>query len=184
MTAGRPRLGALMRAFSWSELRLHPWRHAVAGLAIMLGVGLALSVHLINASALAEFSAAVRGVNGEPDARLRGPLDRLDDRWLDRVLAHPHVLAAGPVVEAQGAVVLPDGARLPVRLLGVDALALAVLQPEAALRVREGGDRLDLFAPDAVFLNPAAQSALGASAGTVEVQVGLQRHAWRVAGQA
>jgi len=177
-------LAALLRTFSWPELLLHPWRNAVAVLAILLGVGLALSVHLINASALAEFSAAVRGVNGEPDARLRGPLDRLDDRWLDRVLAHPQVQAAGPVLEAQGAAVLPDGTRLPVRLLGVDALALAVLQPDAALRVREGGDRLDLFAPDAVFLNPAAQSALGVSAGTVEVQVGLQRYAWRVAGQA
>lgn len=183
MTGGRPRLGALLRTFSWPELCLHPWRNAVAVLAILLGVGLALSVHLINASALAEFSAAVRGVNGEPDARLRGPLDRLDDRWLDRVLAHPQVQTAAPVIETQGTLTLPDGTRQAVRLLGVDALALAALQPEAALRVRDGGDRQDLFAPDAVFLNPAAQAALGPSADAVEVQVGLQRYRWRVAGR-
>ncbi|HZF79231.1 MAG TPA: hypothetical protein VEZ89_05515, partial [Rubrivivax sp.] len=42
------------------EWRHHPWRHAVALMAVALGVALAYSVHLINSSALAEFSAAVR----------------------------------------------------------------------------------------------------------------------------
>lgn len=181
--APRPRGWDLWRAFSWPQWRLHPWRHAVAVLAIMLGVGLALAVHLINASALAEFSAAVRGVNGEPDARLRGPLDRLDARWLDRALAHPQVRAAMPVIEAQGVAVTPDGRRVPVRLLGVDALAWPALQPDAGLRVREGGDRLDVLAPDAVFGNPAAQAALGTATEAVELQVGLQGHRWRMAGQ-
>ncbi|OBS31503.1 hypothetical protein A9O67_01185 [Tepidimonas fonticaldi] len=173
----------MWRAFSWPQWRLHPWRHAVAVLAIMLGVGLALAVHLINASALAEFSAAVGRVNGEPDVRLRGPLDRLDARWLDRALAHPQVRAAMPVIEAQGVAVTPDGHRVPVRLLGVDALVWPALQPDAGLRVREGGDRLDVLAPDAVFGNPAAQAALGTATDTVELQVGLQGHRWRVAGQ-
>jgi putative ABC transport system permease protein len=39
--------------------------------AVMLGVALAFSVHLINASALSEFSSAVRSVNGQPDVELR-----------------------------------------------------------------------------------------------------------------
>jgi putative ABC transport system permease protein len=34
--------------------------------AVALGVALAWSVHLINQSALAEFSAAVRAANGDP----------------------------------------------------------------------------------------------------------------------
>src|SRR5687767_12368768 len=54
----------LLRTFSWQELRHHPWRSAAAVLAVMLGVALAFSVHLINASALDEFSSAVRSVNG------------------------------------------------------------------------------------------------------------------------
>ena len=62
----------LLKTFSWQELRLHPWRHAMAVLAVMLGVGLALSVQLINASALSEFSAASQSASGEPDAQLRG----------------------------------------------------------------------------------------------------------------
>ena len=60
----------LLKTFSWQELRLHPWRHAMAVLAVMLGVGLALSVQLINASALSEFSAASQSASGEPDAQL------------------------------------------------------------------------------------------------------------------
>ena len=50
------------------EWRHHPWRHSAALMAVALGVALAFSVHLINSSALAEFSAAVRTANG--DAKL------------------------------------------------------------------------------------------------------------------
>ena len=62
----------LLRTCSWQELRHHPWRHATALLAVALGVALAWSVHLINQSALAEFSAAVRAANGDADLSLRG----------------------------------------------------------------------------------------------------------------
>ncbi len=55
---------ALLRTFSWQELRHHPWRSGAAVVAVMLGVSLAFAVHLINASALSEFSSAVRSVNG------------------------------------------------------------------------------------------------------------------------
>ena len=65
---------------SWREWRHHPWRHGMALLAVALGVALAWSVHLINASALAEFSAAVRSANGEPDLSLRGAARRLRRR--------------------------------------------------------------------------------------------------------
>ena len=51
---------ALLPLLVRREWRHHPWRHAVALLAVALGVALAYSVHLINNSALAEFSSAVR----------------------------------------------------------------------------------------------------------------------------
>ena len=62
---------ALLRTFSWQDLRHHPWRSAAAVAAVMLGVALAFAVHVINASALDEFSQAVRAVNGQPDLELR-----------------------------------------------------------------------------------------------------------------
>ena len=56
---------------------LRPLQAAV--LAVMLGVALALSVHLINASALSEFSQAVRSVNGQPDLTLRAAQGQFDE---------------------------------------------------------------------------------------------------------
>jgi putative ABC transport system permease protein len=55
---------SLLAHVALPQWRHHPWRHAVALLAVALGVALAFSVHLINASALAELSAAVRSANG------------------------------------------------------------------------------------------------------------------------
>ena len=64
---------------SWREWQAHRWRHGMALLAVALGVALAWSVHLINASALAEFAAAVRAAHGEPDLSLRAQRDGFDD---------------------------------------------------------------------------------------------------------
>ncbi|MEG2049662.1 MAG: ABC transporter permease, partial [Comamonas sp.] len=47
-----------------------------------------------------------------------------------------------------------------LRVLGSDALKLASVAPALMPRLFEGGNRLDLFAPDAVFLNAAALQAL------------------------
>lgn len=173
----------LLRTFSWQEVRLHPWRHAVAVLAVMLGVGLALSVHLINASALSEFSAAAYRANGEPDAQLRSVTDRLDDRWLDLLQAHPAVQVAAPVLDAQTQAFNASGQRVAVRLWGIDGLSQAAIQPALALQPRNDRQRLDLFAPDAVFWNAAAQSVLDSGRTTLEVQIGLQRQRLRVAGR-
>ncbi len=180
MTAALGRLWRLWWTLSWPEVRHHPWRHGVAVLAVMLGVGLALSVHWINASALAEFSSAVRSANGEPDAQLRHAADRLDDRWWDRVSADPAVQAASPVLEAQAMAWTASGQRQTVRLWGVDALTLASVQPGLMPRLKEGAGRLDLFAADAVFLNPAAQALF--ADGPVNVQVGMDRVSLRQAG--
>ncbi|MEH3087879.1 MAG: FtsX-like permease family protein [Xylophilus ampelinus] len=90
---------ALLRTFSWQEARQHPWRHCAAVLAVALGVALAFSVHLINASALDEFSQAVRAVGGQPDLELRAVRETFDDRVFDAVARHPGVALAAPVLE-------------------------------------------------------------------------------------
>ena len=157
---------ALLSTFSLQELRHHPWRNASAVVAVMLGVALAFAVHLINASALAEFSSAVSSVNGQPDVELRARQGALDDTLLATVAAHPDVVLASPVLEATVQATAPDGARVGVKLLGVDALVVAGVSP-ALMPVTEapGGEntrrRFDLFAPDAVFMNAAAQQVFG-----------------------
>ena len=80
---------ALLKTFSWQELLHHPWRNAAAVAAVMLGVALAFSVSLINASALSEFSQAVRSVNGQPDLELRAAQGGLDEALYARLATDP-----------------------------------------------------------------------------------------------
>jgi len=180
--AGRQRrvLPALLLTFSWQELRHHPWRNAAAVVAVMLGVALALSVHLINASALSEFSQAVRSVNGQPDLTLRAAQGQFDESLYARIASLPEVSVASPVLELSTYAQAAGGARQSLRVLGVDALLLARLAPELLPRPADAEDRFAFFAPATVFLNAAAQSALGA--GSVQLQSGLNLLAVRVAG--
>ncbi len=150
---------ALLRTFSWQELRQHPWRTATALVAIMLGVALGFAVHVINQSALDEFSRAVRTVSGQPDLELRAMQGGLPETLYGRVAQQPQVSLAAPWIEATALA----GTATPVqlRVLGGDALRLAPVAPALMPRLFDGGGRLDLFAPDAVFLNATALEALG-----------------------
>ena len=180
--AGRQRrvLPALLLTFSWQELRHHPWRNAAAVVAVLLGVALALSVHLINASALSEFSQAVRSVNGQPDLTLRASQGQFDESLYARIASLPEVSVASPVLELSTYAQAAGGTRQSLRVLGVDALLLARLAPELLPRPADADDRFAFFAPATVFLNAAAQNALGA--GSLQLQSGLNMLAVRVAG--
>jgi putative ABC transport system permease protein len=166
------------------EWALHPWRHGAALLAVALGVALAWSVHLINHSALAEFGAAVRQANGQPDLSLRTQREGFDDAWLDRVQADPAVALATPVLEVETHGRSATGARrFALRVIGVDALAIAAVAPELLPRPagRDDGDRWSVFDPLAVFANAAAREAL-AGAASLEVQSGPRWVALSLAG--
>jgi len=166
------------------EWRHHPWRHAVALLAVALGVALAFSVHLINGSALAEFSSAVRSANGEPDLTLRGPREGFDDALFDRVAAAEGVLLASPVVEVETYARTDSGQRLALRVLGVDALAVAPLALQLLPRPAAGESAFAAFDPGAVFLNPAAGERLPMADGaTLSLQSGPGWQGLRLAGR-
>jgi putative ABC transport system permease protein len=152
----------LLRGFSWQELRQHPWRNAAALASVMLGVALSFSVHLINASALDEFSQAVRSVNGQPDLELSAVGDHFDEALLAQVLAHPGTAAASPVLELTmlrmtGTPAPPQ----PLRVIGIDALQVARLAPDLLPRPSPQAPRLAMLMPDQVFLNPSAQALVG-----------------------
>ena len=184
---------ALLVTFSWQELRHHPWRNAAAAIAVMLGVALAFSVHLINASALDEFSSAVRSVNGQPDLELRAAGGGFDEAVFARVATHPQVVLASPVVEAQvriarprvgGATSQDDGTAAPatLRIVGVDALAIPTLAPALMPRPADDAPRLAIVSPGQAFLNAAAREAIGPDATRLDVLWQGQRRTLEVAG--
>lgn len=153
-------IGALLATWSWPELRHHPWRSATALLAVTLGVALAFSVHLINASALSEFSSAVRSINGQADFELRSQAAGFDEALYARVAAHRDVAVASPVIEIETRATLPNGKAIAIRVLGLDPLVSASIAPSLLPHAEGVKGRFDVLDPDAVFLNAAARQQL------------------------
>lgn len=169
------------------ELRAHPGRLLVALAAIAIGVALGLAVQLINASAAAEFSQAVRATTGQADFEIRGPRGGFDDRVLERVAADPAVAVASPMVEVDARVLDaadagPNETRI-LKLIGIDPFRAAQVTPALLGVPADEGDGLALLADDALFLSPAAQAWLGVSPGqTLRLQSGLEAVTLRIAG--
>jgi len=162
---------AWLRQLSWPELHHHPWRHLAALLAITLGVALAFSVQLINQSALGEFSAAVRAVNGEPDFELRGQRSGFDETLYERVARHPQVDIASPVVEIDTQAFDAKGERVPLKIVGIDALVAAPIAPALVPKPDAGAPAMAMLEPDALFLNARARERLGIAPGVEKLRV-------------
>ncbi len=195
----------LLYSFSWREVLHHPWRSVAAVVAIMLGVALAFAVHLINASALSEFSSAVRAVNGQPDLELRAASGNLNEDLYARVAQHPSVEVASPVLEVSTYALDAQGAKKPLRVMGLDALVAARLSPALMpQRSKPGNDvaplanvgkglgadavsvedtaenRFTLFEANTLFINAAARSVI--KTGRIDILTGLQMASVQVAG--
>ena len=170
----------LLHQLSWPELRHHPWRNLAALLAVTLGVALAFSVQLINQSALSEFGAAVRAVNGVPDFELRGQRSGFDEALYERVARHPQIAIASPIIEIDTYAFNLQNERVALKVIGLDALVAAPLAPALLPRPADGADRFALLAPDAIFLNPPARRLLPAD--TLRVQTPTGRTTLRVQG--
>lgn len=147
----------------------------------MLGVALAFSVHLINASALDEFSQAVRSVNGQPDVELRGIQGRIDEALYPRVARLAQVALASPVLEINTYAQDAAGQRVLLRVLGVDALVIAALAPALMPQPAVGAERMAIFLPNTVFLNASAAQRLGNTG--LQLQSALQLKPVKVAGR-
>ncbi len=174
---------ALLLTFSWQELRHHPWRNAAAVVAVMLGVALAFSVHLINASALDEFSSAVRSVNGQPDLEIRAAQGSFDEAVFAQVARNPQVTLASPVVEALVQMRTVAAPQVALRIVGIDALVLPTLAPALMPQPADGAPRFAMFSPGQAFLNAAAQTAVGNGATRIDVQLPGRREPLQIAGR-
>jgi putative ABC transport system permease protein len=167
-----------VNAVSAGALRENPGRFALAVLGVILGVALAVAVHLVNASALNEFKMAIHSVSGEADLMIRGPRAGFDESVYPRIARMPQVRDASPAIEGEAQIA---GRHETLRIIGLDPFRAAQVQPEL-FAAMEHSVR-DLFNPDAVLLSHAAAEWLGLKTGdTLRVNVGTSEVELKVAG--
>jgi putative ABC transport system permease protein len=167
------------------EWRLHPVRALVAIAAIALGVALGYAIHLINAAAFNEFSAAARSLSGSADLQLRGARPSFDENVYPRIAQHAGVAVASPVLEIEALV--PDasgnsGGRDTLTILGIDSLRAAAVTPDL-LGVPSADHPFDSLMDDSLFLSPAAMRAFDVKPGDrLRLRSGTRTVTLRVAG--
>jgi putative ABC transport system permease protein len=149
-------------------------RLALSAAAIALGVALGYGVHLVNRAAVRDVAAAVRAVAGEADLEVRGGRAGFPEALYARIARLPGVAVASPVLELDVGVA---GTERTVRVIGLDILRAAQLQPQLVME-----DRFGLLSPDKVFLSAAAAEALKLGEGSVlRLAVGQKTVALEVA---
>ena len=147
--------------FYWllsSAFKAQPGRWFIAGLAVALGITLAVAIHTVNRSALSEFSRALDLVNGQASAQIVMPTGEFSDQLYDQIVAQQTELgirAVSPVLERNTA---------QIRVLGIDIFQAARVSPSLVPLVSEDQDQ-GLFADDAIFLSAAALQKLQLSVG-------------------
>jgi putative ABC transport system permease protein len=172
-------LGLLSRWLLFGEWRAHPMRALLAVAAIAVGVAMGFAIHLINAAAFNEFSAAIQSLAGQADLQVAGREALFDEKIYPRLALHDGVAVASPVLEADAALAGKPGA---LKIVGLDALRAGMVSPDLA-GVPQKGRTADVLADDAVFLSPAAQAWLGLRTGdTLTLRSGTHDVALRVAG--
>jgi putative ABC transport system permease protein len=125
-------------------------RTLLSVLAIALGVALGYAVHLINRAAVNELAAGVRALSGEADLEVRGGRAGFPEALYAQLARLPGVAVASPVLEAETRIA---GGKQAVRLIGIDPLRAALIQP--ALFADDPAKRLELLKPDVVLVSPS-----------------------------
>ena len=169
----------LRRWLLGGEWRAHPVRALVAIAAIAIGVALGYAVHLINAAAFNEFSAAVKSLSGAADLQVRGVQSTFDETLYPTLAQRPGVEQASPVLELDATV---PGQKSALKILGLDVLRAAAITPDL-VGVSAADRPADMLADDAIFLSPAALEWLALKPGDhLQLQAGAALVTLRVAG--
>src|ERR1700682_853773 len=118
------------------------WLLSIVGIA--LGVALGYAVHLVNRAAVDDVAAAVRSVAGGADLGVRGARAGVRDSLYPKVARLAGGERVSPVLELDVGVA---GTERSLRVIGLDILRAAVLQPQLVME-----DRFELLAPARAFL--------------------------------
>ena len=172
-------LALLRRWLTFGEWRAHPVRALIAAAAIALGVALGFAIHLINAAAYNEFSAAVKSLSGQADLQVRATQPYFDEAIYEQVIRRQEISVASPVVEVDAAV---PGRQGSLKILGIDVFQAGAIAPDL-IGIPAEDRAFDTLADDAIFLSPAAMEWLQVKQGDrVQLRAGTQPVSLRVAG--
>jgi putative ABC transport system permease protein len=131
-------------------------------LAIALGVALGFAIDLINNAALADFSRAMKSVQGEPDAVIapRDSAASVPLSVVDQLSRDPAVSVVAAVIEVR---VRVEGDASTVRLIGLDVLSAPSVMPNLLPRQNKAvsGTVFD----GGIYLAPALAKRLALPAG-------------------
>jgi putative ABC transport system permease protein len=177
----------LLSRLSGGYARHHPLRAVVQVIAIAVGVALGYAINLINASALDEFSGAVRHVLGQADFSISGGRLGFDEQLYARIASLPEIETASPIVEVEAPV--PSGPRSAaglstLKVIGVDVFRAAKLSP-ALIGEPEAKDAgpFALLA-EGLFLSDPAMHRFGVHPGdSLAFQVGAETVEVRIVGR-
>lgn len=159
-----------------AAFRSQPGRWAAAGMTVAIGLALAVSIHVVNRSALGEFGRALDIVNGQSSAQIQAPAGDFDEMLFEQINA----ASAQIGIESASPVLVLRTHSLTV--VGLDLFRAASVTPSLMPSV-EPGARDDLFAQDVVFLSAQALRELGLSIGDpLILSAGRGTHAFRIAG--
>lgn len=174
----------LSRWLLLGEWRARRLQLLVAILAIMLGVALGFSIHLINTAAINEFSAASKSLTGMSDLTVTAAQPVFDELRFPEILQQPEVAQASPMLEiVAGVVDHQESLRSPeLKIIGLDVFRAAAITPDL-LGIPAEDRPFDTLSGDGIFLSPAAMEWLAVRQGDeLTLTLGAKRVTLRVAG--
>jgi putative ABC transport system permease protein len=185
----------LLVHFAGGAARAQPVRMLVQVAAIAIGVALGTAVHLINGSALAEFSAAERSLSGTADLSVVGSAEGFDESLYQRIATDPAVAIAAPLLEVEAS--LDEAATRPpvtlrtrgasLRIVGIDALRSAPIEPDLVGTPAPGlasSEALSALLSDGLFASATALAQLHRAVGDrITLVVGSRRVTLPIVGE-
>jgi ABC-type lipoprotein release transport system permease subunit len=174
-----------MNTLAWwlirAQFRTRRAATTLSMLAIALGVALGYSIHLINAAALADFSRAMKTVQGDPEAVIaaRDSAGSVPLASLNEIARDPAVVVIAPVIETR---VRIDNLRSAVRLIGLDVFSAAAVMPRLLPRQAAGAATGSIL-EGGVYASPALLGTLALQAGSaLTLRRGDQQWSTTIAG--
>ncbi len=175
-----------LKALLWliiGRWREQPGRLLLSLFAVALGVALGLAIHLVNRSALGEFSDAIALVNGQAQRQVTAVTGAFNDKVFDSVVQLLGLSAASPVIEASA-----DVAGVKLKLIGLDLFKAIQVTPELVIisdtLPKQDGDNLSGFQSDQIYLSTAALNSVKKKVGdNVAIAIGTVKHEFVIAGR-